>query len=45
MIQPIWTLPCIIALRFWNGALKKPWPTYALIEILLSYPYCHAILV
>ncbi|KAE9369192.1 putative pantothenate transporter [Stipitochalara longipes BDJ] len=45
MIQPFWTLPCIIALRFWKGALVEPWPTYALITVLLSYPYCHAILV
>ncbi|CZR59453.1 probable permease of the major facilitator superfamily [Phialocephala subalpina] len=45
MIQPLWTLPCIITLRVWKGALVKPWPTYALMTVLLSYPYCHAILV
>ncbi|KAH6720701.1 major facilitator superfamily transporter-like protein [Leptodontidium sp. MPI-SDFR-AT-0119] len=45
MLQPIWTLPCIIALRFWPGALKEAWGTYALVTVLLSYPYCHAILV
>ncbi|KAF8847929.1 hypothetical protein BDZ45DRAFT_754378 [Acephala macrosclerotiorum] len=45
MIQPLWTLPCIITLRVWKGALVKPWPTYALMTALLSYPYCHAILV
>ncbi|KAL2004748.1 hypothetical protein VTN00DRAFT_3276 [Thermoascus crustaceus] len=45
MLQPLWTLPCIIALRYWPGALSQPWPTYALITVLLSYPYCHAIVV
>ncbi|KAE8451328.1 hypothetical protein EG329_003957 [Mollisiaceae sp. DMI_Dod_QoI] len=45
MLQPLWTLPCIITLRVWKGALVKPWPTYALMTVLLSYPYCHAILV
>lgn len=47
MLQPLWTLPCILALRFWSGAnkAKDAWPTYALMTILLSYPYCHAIVV
>ncbi|KKA25138.1 hypothetical protein T310_0843 [Rasamsonia emersonii CBS 393.64] len=45
MLQPLWTLPCIIALRYWPGALSEPWPTFALITVLLSYPYCHAIVV
>ncbi|KAK4034402.1 major facilitator superfamily domain-containing protein [Parachaetomium inaequale] len=41
--QNLWTLPCIIALRFWPGVIKDAWGTYALITVLLSYPYCHAI--
>jgi hypothetical protein len=45
MLQPIWTLPCLIALRFWPGSLHQAWGTYALVSVLLSYPYCHAILV
>jgi hypothetical protein len=45
MIQSLWTLPCIIALRFWSGALSQAWGTFALITVLLSYPYCHAIVV
>ncbi|PQE06119.1 allantoate permease protein [Rutstroemia sp. NJR-2017a BBW] len=45
MLQPLWTLPCIIALRFWSGTQVKAWDTYALVTVLLSYPYCHAILV
>lgn len=45
MLQPIWSLPCIIALRWWPGALSNAWGTYALITVLLSYPYCHAIIV
>ncbi|KAL2071872.1 hypothetical protein VTL71DRAFT_13107 [Oculimacula yallundae] len=41
--QPIWTLPCLIALYTWPGLMKDVWGTYALIMTLLSYPYCHAI--
>ncbi|AEO69062.1 uncharacterized protein THITE_2119058 [Thermothielavioides terrestris NRRL 8126] len=43
MLQNVWTLPCIIALRFWPGVIHNAWGTYALITVLLSYPYCHAI--
>ncbi|KAK7757338.1 hypothetical protein SLS62_000350 [Diatrype stigma] len=45
MLQAIWTLPCIIALRWWPGLVDQAWPTYAIITVLLSYPYCHAIVV
>ncbi|ORY66581.1 putative MFS transporter [Pseudomassariella vexata] len=45
MSQPIWTLPCMIALRFWPGSNTDAWGTYAVVTVLLSYPYCHAILV
>ncbi|KAK0625124.1 major facilitator superfamily domain-containing protein [Bombardia bombarda] len=45
MLQPLWTLPCIIALRFWPNVVKDQWGTFALTTVLLSYPYCHAILV
>jgi hypothetical protein len=41
--QPLWTLPCIIALVAWPGLVKDKWGTFALITTLLSYPYCHAI--
>ncbi|KAG7291041.1 hypothetical protein NEMBOFW57_001051 [Staphylotrichum longicolle] len=43
VLQNVWTLPCIIALRFWPGVIKDAWGTYALITVLLAYPYCHAI--
>jgi hypothetical protein len=43
MLQSVWTLPCIIALAVWPGLMKNGWGTYALITVLLSYPYCHAI--
>ncbi|RDW63616.1 allantoate permease-2 [Coleophoma cylindrospora] len=45
MLQNIWTLPCVIALAVWPGIIKNAWGTYALVTVLLSYPYCHAILV
>lgn len=38
-------MPCVIALRAWSGASIDAWGTYALLTVLLSYPYCHAILV
>ncbi|CAG8918154.1 unnamed protein product [Penicillium salamii] len=45
MFQAIWTLPCIIALRFWPDVISNAWGTYAVVTVLLSYPYCHAIVV
>ncbi|CAI4217779.1 unnamed protein product [Parascedosporium putredinis] len=45
MLQPLWTLPCIAALCWWPGLVDDKWGTYVLIVTLLSYPYCHAILV
>ncbi|KAL4780016.1 major facilitator superfamily domain-containing protein [Aspergillus varians] len=45
MIQSLWVLPCILVLRFWSNAMIDAWGTYAIMTILLSYPYCHAILV
>ncbi|KAI0458220.1 MFS general substrate transporter [Xylaria acuta] len=44
-LQNIWILPTLAALRWWPGTVHDAWGTYALITILLSYPYCHAILV
>ncbi|KAF2688130.1 MFS general substrate transporter [Lentithecium fluviatile CBS 122367] len=41
--QSIWTLPCCIALYTWPGLIVNKWGTYALLTVLLSYPYCHAI--
>ncbi|KAF9895354.1 hypothetical protein FE257_000258 [Aspergillus nanangensis] len=45
MAQSIWTLPCIAALRFWSGTMTNAWGTYAIVTVLMCYPYCHAILV
>ena len=45
MVQSLWTLPCLIALRFWSGVVNNVWGTYALVTVLLSYPSSHAILV
>lgn len=39
----IWILPWLIALVALPGA--NPWIRYALLTGLLSYPYCHAVLV
>lgn len=40
IFQPLWTLPCIFALRFWGGTFENAWGSYALVMVLLSYPYC-----
>ncbi|PYH95676.1 permease of the major facilitator superfamily [Aspergillus ellipticus CBS 707.79] len=45
MIQNVWVLPCVLALRFWPGTMTNAWGTYAIVTVMLSYPYCHAILV
>lgn len=39
----IWILPCLIALVLLPAAAT--WSRYAVLTVLLSYPYCHAILV
>lgn len=45
MFQPLWLIPCFGVLRWWGGAQKEAWPTYAVLVVLLSGPYIHAILV
>ncbi|KAJ5450721.1 uncharacterized protein N7458_007170 [Penicillium daleae] len=45
MFQALWTLPCLLALRFWPDVISNAWGTYAVVTVLLSYPYCHAIVV
>ena len=45
MIQNLWVLPCVAALRWWPGTMENIWGTFAVITVLLSYPYCHAIVV
>lgn len=45
MVQGIWSLPCLLALRFWPGTMVDAWGTYALVTVLLSFPYCQAIVV
>ncbi|PLB54097.1 putative MFS transporter [Aspergillus steynii IBT 23096] len=45
MAQSLWTLPCVAALRFWPQMMENAWGTYAVVVVMLSYPYCHAILV
>ncbi|KAH8691477.1 major facilitator superfamily domain-containing protein [Talaromyces proteolyticus] len=45
MLQNVWLLPCLFVLRFWPGLIDNAWGTYAVIVVLLSYPYSHAILV
>lgn len=44
MFQGLWTLPCLIALRFWPHVISNAWGTYAVVTVLLSYPYCHGML-
>lgn len=41
MFQGLWTLPCLFALRFWPDVISNAWGTYAVVTVLLSYPYCH----
>ncbi|OOQ82513.1 allantoate permease [Penicillium brasilianum] len=45
MFQALWTLPCLLTLRFWPDVISNAWGTYAVVTVLLSYPYCHAIVV
>lgn len=45
LLQPIWVLPCLLALRYWPGNFHDAWGSFAITAVLLSYPYVHAILV
>lgn len=40
MLQAVWTLPCLIALRVLPAVINDRWGTYAIVTVLLSYPYC-----
>lgn len=42
---PLFTIPAMAAIRFWPGSMKQPWPTWALVSIVLAAPYIHAICV
>ncbi|ANB12645.1 hypothetical protein AWJ20_906 [Sugiyamaella lignohabitans] len=43
--QPLWLLPLLVAMRWWPGAQQDAWATWAIVTLLLGYPYIHAILV
>lgn len=43
MINPIWSIPCLAALRWWPGSMHNRWGTWALTTVALSVPYIHAI--
>lgn len=45
IIQPLWLIPCTAMLTWWSGTLENIWGTYALLVVMLSAPYIHAILV
>ncbi|CAH2350414.1 uncharacterized transporter [[Candida] railenensis] len=36
-ITPFWVVCCVIPLRFWPGAQKDVWGTYALLTVLLGH--------
>ncbi|KAJ9096881.1 hypothetical protein QFC19_006979 [Naganishia cerealis] len=36
-ITPLWTIACLIPLRWWSGAQKDIWGTYALLTVLLGH--------
>ncbi|QLG70984.1 hypothetical protein HG535_0B00210 [Zygotorulaspora mrakii] len=42
MLEPIWVIPCAIALRWWPGLNVNVWATFALLNVALSYPACYA---
>ncbi|GMG51778.1 unnamed protein product [Ambrosiozyma monospora] len=45
LFQPIWTVPLMLVLRFWKGAMVNKWGTYAVVTLILGNPYIHAICV
>jgi hypothetical protein len=45
MAQNIWLLPCLLVLHLWSGVVRDAWSTYALVTVILGYPYSHATIV
>ncbi|CCH41311.1 putative transporter [Wickerhamomyces ciferrii] len=43
LINPIWSLPLLAILTWWEGAFINKWGTWLVITLLLSVPYIHAI--
>ncbi|KAH6681390.1 putative MFS transporter [Halenospora varia] len=44
MVQNLWILPCPLVLHLWFGVVKDAWGTYALVTVILNFPYSHAII-
>ena len=38
VIIPLWAISTLIPLRYWSGALKDPWGTFALMTVMLGHP-------
>lgn len=41
VIQPLWALPFLIALRFSPGLVENAWGTFALVTAIVGGPNCH----
>ncbi|VEU20765.1 DEKNAAC101772 [Brettanomyces naardenensis] len=45
LFQPLWAVPLLGVLRWWNGSFADKWPTYVVITLILATPYIHAMMV
>ncbi|QPG75876.1 hypothetical protein FOA43_003262 [Brettanomyces nanus] len=45
LLQPLWAIPLIGVLRWWNGSFYEKWPTYIILIMILATPYIHAMMV
>ncbi|KAG5355728.1 putative transporter [Yarrowia sp. B02] len=45
IVEPLWVMVLLIALRFYPDAQKNVWVTYVILILLLGGPYIHAVVV
>ncbi|ODQ80437.1 hypothetical protein BABINDRAFT_161375 [Babjeviella inositovora NRRL Y-12698] len=45
LCQPIYTVPLLGVLCWWQGAMHNKWATYAVTSLILGNPYIHAVCV
>lgn len=43
LLSPMFQLPLVLLLNFWNGAMVNAWGTWAICTLIVGGPYIHAI--
>ncbi|VEU23478.1 DEKNAAC104732 [Brettanomyces naardenensis] len=45
LYHPLWAVPLLAILRWWDGSYVEKWQTYLIISLILGTPYIHAMMV